>query len=202
MAALEAGKLESNEVRMPRHILRGPNLAAGVLAVRVLPDISDGERVRTLARQHVLAEQAPQNVVVDRQAVLREYRVSELLELFQNLVIHTGVVVIRAAQQDHAQAVFPFQLFQHLAGGAAHGHVVEVGESAIALLDGALVLLRREAEDIFELLEHLPLEKVGLGEVDEGVQKTNALFREQVAFFRERGLYRCRRCRHGGARAR
>ena len=52
---------------------------------------------------HVLAEEAPDDVVVDGQAVLREHRVAELLELFQDFVIDAGVVVIRAAQQHHAQ---------------------------------------------------------------------------------------------------
>ena len=77
-------------------------------------------------------------------------------------MIHAGVVVIRAAEQHHAEAVLALELLQHLAGGAAHGDVVEVVERAIALLDGALVLLRRQAEDVLELLVHLPLEEVGL----------------------------------------
>ena len=45
VAALEAGKLQRHQVRMPRDILRGPDLAAGVFAVGVLPDIVDGERM-------------------------------------------------------------------------------------------------------------------------------------------------------------
>ena len=48
--------------------------------------------------------------------VLREHRVAELLELFQDLVVDAGVVVIRAAQQHDAEAVLALQLLQHLAG--------------------------------------------------------------------------------------
>ena len=85
---------------------------------------------------HLVAEQTPDDVVVDGQAVLREHRVAELLELFQDFVVHAGIVVIRAAQQHHAQPVFALQLFQHLARRAAHGHVVEVIERAVALFHG------------------------------------------------------------------
>ena len=48
-------------------------------------------------------------------------------------------------------------------------------------------------------LVHLPLEQVGLGEIDEGIQEQDALFGEQVAFLGERRLHRFRRSRHGGA---
>ena len=76
--------------------------------------------MRNLAGFDLIAEQPPEDVVVDRQAILREHRVAELLELLQNLVIDAGVVVIRPAQQHHAEAVFALQLFQHFARRAAH----------------------------------------------------------------------------------
>ena len=116
-------------------------------------------------------------------------------------MIHAGIVVIRTAQQHDAEAVFALQLLQHFARGAAHGDVVEVVERAIALLDGALVLFGREAEDVLELLEHLPLEEVGLGQVDEGIQEADALLLEQIAFLDERGLHGLGRGGDGGAGA-
>ena len=131
----------------------------------------------------------------------RENRVAELLELFQDFVVHAGIVVIRAAQQHHAELVLALQLFQHLARRAAHGHVVEVIERAIALLDGARVLFGREAEDVLELFVHLPLEHVGLREIDEGVEEAHALLLEQVAFLGERRFHRVRSSGHGGAGA-
>ena len=70
---------------------------------------------RILAGLDFVAEETPDDVVVDRQAVLREHRVAELLELFQDFVVDAGVVVIRAAQQHDAEAVFALQLLQHLA---------------------------------------------------------------------------------------
>ena len=161
---------------MARDVLRGPDLAAGVLAVAVLPDVVDGERVGSLAGEDVLAEEAPDHVVVDGQAILREDGVAELLELLEDLVVDAGVVVIRTAEQDDAETVFALELVQHFAGGAAHGHVVEVVEGAIALLDGALVLFGREAEDVLELLKHLALEEVGLGQIDERIQEDGCPF--------------------------
>ena len=64
---------------------------------------------------HVVAEEAPDDVVVDGQRVLREHRIAELLELFQDFVIDAGIVVIRPAQQHDAEAVFALQLLQHFA---------------------------------------------------------------------------------------
>ena len=96
-------------------------------------------------------EEPPDDVVVDRQAILREDRIAELLEFLQDFVVHAGVVVVRAAEQHHAQAIFAFQIGQHFAGRAAHGDVIEMVERAIALFDGAQVFLRRQAEDVLEL---------------------------------------------------
>src|ERR1017187_6783065 len=183
---------------MARHVLSGPNLAAGVLGVGILPDVVDGQRMRTFSRCDIIPEQAPDNIVVDRQAVLREDRVAKLLELFQNFVVHAGVVVIRTAQQHHTQAIFPFELLQHLARSAAHGHVVKVVEGTVALFPRLLVLFGRQPQDVFELFVELPLQQIGLGEVDERVQETDALFGEQVAFLDERGLHRFGRGRHRG----
>jgi len=115
-------------------------------------------------------------------------------------VVHAGVVMIRPAQQHHADAVLPLELFENLAGRAAHRHVVERVERAVAFLHRPMVLLRRQAQDVFELFVHLPLEEVGTGQVDEGVQEDHALFFEQVAFLGERRLHRRGSGRYGGAR--
>src|SRR4030095_5316667 len=77
----------------------------------------------------------------------------------------------------------------------------EVGERPVALLDCALVLLGGEAEDVLELLEHLALEEVGFGEVDEGVEERDALLGEEVAFLDEGGFHGFRRGGDGGTRA-
>ena len=72
------------------------------------------------AGAHFLAEQPLQQVFVQRQRVLREDRIAELLELIQDLVIQAGIVVIGPAQHDDADAVFALQLIEHLrarAGG-------------------------------------------------------------------------------------
>ncbi len=148
---------------------------------------------------HFVAEELPEDIVVDRQAILREDRVTELLELFEDFVVHAGIVVIGAAQQDDAEPVFALELFEHFAGGAAHGDVVEDVEGAIALFDGAMIFFRRQAKDVLELFVHLALENIGVGEVDEGVDEADALLFEEIAFLGERSLDRRRRGGDGGA---
>src|ERR1035437_5030014 len=202
VAALEAGKFQRDQIGVARHVFGGPDLAAGVFAVAVFPDVADGQGAGALAGYHFGTEETPDDVVVDGQAVLREHRVTELLELFQDFVVDAGIVVIRTAQQHHADAILALQLFQHLAGLAAHGDVVEVLQGAVAGRHGALVLLGAEAEDILEFLVHLAFEEVRLGEVDERVQETYAAFLEHVAFLDERGFDGGRRGGDGGTGSR
>src|ERR1035437_6542781 len=202
VAALEAGKLQGNQVGVARHVLSGPDFAAGVFAVAVLPDVVDGQGSGALAGYHFGPEETPDDVVVDGQGILREDRIAKLLELFENFVVDAGIVVIRTSQQHHADAIFALQLFQHLAGLAAHSDVVEELQGAVAGCHGALVLFGAKTEDILEFLVHLAFEEVRLGEVDEGVQETDAAFLEHVAFLDERGFDGGRRGGDGGTSAR
>ncbi len=51
-----------------------------------------------------------------------KHRVAELLELFQDLVVDAGVVVIRTAQQHDADAdLRASSLFEDFAAALAHG---------------------------------------------------------------------------------
>src|SRR6185295_19371484 len=100
-----------------RYVLGGPDLAAGVLAVAVLPDVVDGERVLGLAGDDFLAEELPDDVVIDRQAVLREDRVPELLEFFQDFVVDAGIVVFCLNDPAATETVLALELFQHVASG-------------------------------------------------------------------------------------
>ena len=63
---------------------------------------------------HVVAEQLPDDVVVDGQRILREHRIAQLLELFQDLVVDARIVVVRTAEQHDAEAVFLFQCSSRL----------------------------------------------------------------------------------------
>ena len=56
-------------------------------------------------------------------------------------MVDAGVVVIRTAEQDHAEAVFALELIEHFPRGAAHGHVVEEVQGLVALFDSAFVFL-------------------------------------------------------------
>src|SRR5207249_1715797 len=104
-------------------------------------------------------------------------------------VVHAGIVVVRTSQQYDAQTIFALELVQHLAGGAAHSDVVEVLQRPVTLIHGAPVFFGTQAQNIFELLKHLALEEIGIGEVDEGIQEADTLLLEEIAFFREGGLY-------------
>jgi hypothetical protein len=55
VAALEAGKFQGHQVGMARNVLGGPNLAAGIFAVGVFPDVVDRHGVRNFAGLHVAA---------------------------------------------------------------------------------------------------------------------------------------------------
>ena len=202
VAALEAGKLQRHQVGMPRDVLRGPHLAAGVLAVA-----SSSRRRRWPAdaaispATHFLAEQPPDDVVVDRQAILREHRVAELLELFQDLVIDAGIVVIRPAQQHHAEAVFALELLQHFARRAAHGDVVEVLAARDSPASTARLFSSGERPRMSLNSSNICRSKrSGLREVDEGVQEPDALLLEEIAFLDERRLHRLRRGRRRSGR--
>ena len=66
-----------------------------------------------------VAEEPVEHVFVDGQCALREDRVAELLELFHDLVVQAGIVVVDAAQHDDADAVFTLKLIERFAGLAA-----------------------------------------------------------------------------------
>src|SRR6185312_10324749 len=116
-------------------------------------------------------------------------------------MVYAGVVVVRTAEQHDAQPVLPFELFQNFARGTAHRYILEKVERAVALLDGALILLRAEPKNVLELLKHLPFKNLRLAQVDERVQEAQALLFEQVAFLGERGLHSLRSGRDGRAGA-
>ncbi len=67
------------------------------------------------AGANVVAKQAPDDFVVNRQRTLREDRIAELLELLEDVVVEAGIVVIRPSQQDDADAVLGFELLQDFA---------------------------------------------------------------------------------------
>jgi hypothetical protein len=79
---------------MPGCKLRRPYLVVGARRIAVLPNIADIQRMRDQPRSDLIAEQAVQYVLVDRQRALREHRISQLLELLHDLVVQSWIVVI------------------------------------------------------------------------------------------------------------
>src|SRR5574342_365651 len=97
---------------MARYVFRRPYLARRVLAVSVLPHVRDRHRMRDVARTNLVSEQTPHHVVVDRQRVLREHGIAQLLELLEDLVVYAGIVVVRPPEYHHAQPLLALQLIE------------------------------------------------------------------------------------------
>jgi hypothetical protein len=84
------------------------------------------------------AEEPLQHVLIQRKSALREDRVTELLELLHDFVVQARIVVIRASQHHDADAVFAFELVEHLAGALADARFV-ILQRREAGFDGAVV---------------------------------------------------------------
>src|SRR5579885_3296547 len=201
MPALEAGKLQRDQIRMARDVFGGPDLAARIFRIRVLPDVLDVHRVRDFAALDFFAEQAPEYVVIERQRVLSKNRIAELLEFFHNLVVDARIVVIRAAQQHNADLVLPLEHLEHLPALAPLHDIVVVVERPVSLLNSPVILFGGQPENVFELSIKLPFQNLGFADVHKGVQKNDALLFEDVSLFGESRFYRRRRGGHGGTSA-
>ena len=195
MAALKARHLERHQIRMPRRELRRPHLVVGAARVRVLPHVLDIERMLDGPALDILGEQPLHKVLVERQRALRENRVAELLEFFQDLVIQARIVVIDASQHHDADAVFAFQLIQNLARPLADAGFVIV-ERRVAALDGPLVFFLRQAQHRFPRREHLLGEKLAVLQVDHRVKVRDPVVLEDVRFLGIGGFHRFRSRRH------
>ncbi len=130
---------------MPSRELRRPDFVVGAAGVGILPGIADVERVTDDSGPHFVAEQPLQHVFVERQRVLREDRIAQLLELFHDLVIEAGIVVIGPAQHDDADPVFALQLVEHLAGALANVGLV-IRQRLEADFDRAVILFQRQTQ--------------------------------------------------------
>src|SRR6266545_2622336 len=201
VAALERRQFERDQVRVARRVLGRPDLATGVFGIGILPGVLNVQRVFDDPRANLVAEQPPEDVVVHRQRIHREDRVAELLELFEDFVVQPRVVVIRPREQHHSESFFGFELIENLARLAAQDHVIKNVERLVTLLDCPGVLFARQTEDVLERLEHLLFEEARLIQVQEGIEISNSVLPEKVAFFGKRGLDRVGRSRHRGAGA-
>ena len=185
VAALEAGELERDEIGMARGVLGRPDFLAGVLAVGIFPGIADVERMGDDAGAHFFAEKALENFSVDGQRAERQHGIAELLEFLEDVVVQAGIVVIRARQQDDADAVFGFELLEDFAALLAQDAFAEVEHGGFRGLRGAVIFFGRKAEDVAEGVEHLALEQVGHAAIDERIEEFDAHFLEEIAFLGE-----------------
>ena len=201
MAALEAGELEGHEIRVPRRELRGPHFLRRVLAVAVLPGVANVHGVLDQAGLDVLLEQRKEDIVVDGQRLKRQDRIADLLEFLQDLVVDAGVVVVRSAQHDDADAVLGLEPFQDFPALVPQDFVHEAVLGFEALVHGANVLLPGKPEDIAELVIHLLGQQRGPGGVYESVEKEDIVLPEDVPFLDKSRLDGLRRADDGRAGA-
>src|SRR5215813_13478124 len=95
---------------MPRSELCSQDFVICTRRVTILPNITDIKRMLDNPCAHFLAKETVQQLFIEGQCTLREDRIAEFLELFHDLVVETGIVVIYAAQHDNTDAIFTFKL--------------------------------------------------------------------------------------------
>src|SRR5215469_6335487 len=130
---------------MPRRKLGGPHLVVGAARVGVLPRVIDFERAADDAGPDLFAEEPFEQIRVEWERVLRKDGIPKLLELIQDLMIESRIVVIGAGQHDDADAVLAFELIEYLPRALANAGLV-FSEGHESGLDGAIVFFRREPE--------------------------------------------------------
>jgi len=84
--ALEAGNLKSNKIGMPGRELRSPHFVVRAAGVGILPGIGDIERVADDTSPDFVPKQPLQHVFIERQGVLGEDRVAQVLELLPSMI--------------------------------------------------------------------------------------------------------------------
>ena len=179
---------------MPRHVLRGPDLARSCSRCRNSSrrrSIAIGCGISPASTSSPNSRQTMSSSIGS--AVLREDRIAELLELLQDLVVDARVVVIRPAQQDDAEAVFPLESAQSTLARRCRARSTLVSRRApCSPLPPRGRSPPRKAEHVLELLEHLALNSTRAREVLTNVSCSDALLGEDVPFLGEGGLHRLR----------
>ncbi len=83
----------------------------------------------------------------------REDGVSERLELLEDVVVQTWIVVVRATDHEQSHAVFGFHLVEDLAAAVFHLAVV-LFQSLPRLILGPIALVLSNSETLAEDVEH------------------------------------------------
>src|SRR5207248_3848345 len=112
VTALEVRNLERDQVGMARGKLRSPDLVVRAGRVGVLPDVADVEGIFDHPSADFIAEEPVEDVLVNWQCILRENRIPELLELFHDLVVHAGIMVVGTPKHYDADSVLALQHLQ------------------------------------------------------------------------------------------
>src|ERR1700733_577452 len=154
---------------MPRRKFRSPDFMVRAAGVRIFPRVRNIQRVTDYARANLVAEQALQHVFIYWQRVLRKDRIAEFLEFLHDLVIETGIVMVRAAKHDNTDAIVALKLVEYLTGPAADTAFV-VLQRLITGFHRAVVFFLRESENRLPSLQHLVGEQLAVGEVQHRIE--------------------------------
>src|SRR5207248_2452134 len=143
---------------MARRKFRRPYLVVRAGRVRILPNVRDIEWILDHAGAHFVSEQTVENIFIDWQRALREDRITELLELLHDLVVHSGVMVVGTPKHHDADAVLALKHVQSFTGALTQPRVVRLlgPERDVA---GTLVLLFRDAQHRSPCAMHLKSEE-------------------------------------------
>ena len=144
---------------------------------------------------NLVAEQALQQVFVQRQRALRKDRVAELLKFVENFMVQAGVVMIGPAEHHNADAVLAFKFVEHIARLVPHLALI-CFQRFVPGLNRALVLFWRQAEQRLERGEHLVREQFAILQVENRVDVLHVVFREDVTLLGVRGFDRLGTGRH------
>ncbi len=183
-------------------ILRRPDLAGGVLRVRVLPGVGDVHRMLDSPAFTSSPKSFQTMSSSMRQRILREDRIAELLELLEDLVIDARIVVVRTAQQHDAEAIFRSPVVFNTS--RAVPRMMSLSNLSIAFRPACTALKFSSSLSPRMSFQSSYIWRCRIFSSSRQVSvsfQLHALLREDVAFLGERRLYRCRGRRHGGAGA-
>ena len=100
---------------MPRREFCRPELVGAVGGEGVLPDVADIQRVRDDSLPDFLAEQALEQILIQRERALRKDRIAALLQFVGNAQVDARIVMIGPSQQDNPHSPFSLQSVEDLA---------------------------------------------------------------------------------------
>src|SRR5262249_1502307 len=156
-------------------------------------DVSNVQWMRDHAGTDFVSEEPLQNVFIHGQSALREDGIAQFLELFHDLVIESGIVMVWPPEHDDADTILALKLIEHFARLPAQSSLV-ILQRFESSLDGTLIFLFRNTKDWRPGFKHLVSKQLAVGKVQNRIEICNSIFGKDVSLFREGG-FDCTRSR-------